>query len=393
MSKGGQIKVEYSQLKNAVYTWQYRARERYVVAKSLVGKKPPPPDAAQWPPRYVAFVMVCMLGDTVMCLPVVEAAREAWPQAKLCAVVTPRIREMLAGVSYVDEFLVGTGDPLSIRGSKLTKQTKERLSEWQFDAAIVLGGDPYAALFYEDGVPIRVGPAECAYKPLLTHTYVIGDGRAWGPYERLGALRALGIETSHRVPRLDLHPQARIEFQRWREQSLAGDDHSHIVIHPFGSTPRQRWPLERVPQLARQIYQLTGMRSLLVGGPEFRSVAASIASISDGQSLINTVGELSMSQLLAAIESASLVLSTDSGPFHMAGALGKPVVGLFRSRRPEHANRYPQAKVIFGSDHSCEKFCRWDRCQADPCRQLNAISTDEVLHDTCASLQQHHLPS
>jgi len=375
-------------IKTGLYTWQYRTRERYVVARRLLGRKPPPPDVAQWPPNHAAFVLTGMLGDTLMCLPVLEAARKAWPQARLCAVVTPRIREMLAGLGYVDEFLEGTGDPLSIRGWKQTNQTEERLSEGRFDVAILLGGDQYAPLFYKAGVPIRVGPAPCVYEPLLTHTYVVDD-RTWGPYERLGAMRALGVETPHRVPRLDLNPQTRVEFQRWRETSLGDANHSYIVIHPFGSAPRQRWPLDRAPQLARQIYQLTGIRSLLVGGPEFRGVAA---SISGGQSLVNTVGELSISQLMVAIESACLIVTTDSGPFHMAGALGKPIIGLFRARRPEHANRYPHAKVIFGPDHSCEKSCLWNRCQAEPCRQLNAISTDEVLYDTCASLQQRHLP-
>jgi ADP-heptose:LPS heptosyltransferase len=378
-------------IKSSLYTWQYRAREQYVVAKRRLGRKPPPPEAAPWPPRYVALVLTGMLGDTVMCLPVLEAAREAWPRARLCAVVTPRIREMLAGLGCVDEFLVGTGDPMSIRGREWARQTQERLSERRFDVAIMLLGDHYAPLFYRAGVPIRVGPAPCVYEPLLTHTYHIGDGRTWGPYERLGALRALGVETAHRVPMLDLAPQARVEFQRWREQSLGGSNHPYVVIHPFGSSPRQRWPLDRALRLAGQVCQLTGMRSILVGGLEFRGVAASIVSISGDQSLINTVGELSISQLLAAIESASLVVTTDSGPFHMAGALGKPVIGLFRGRRPEHADRYPQARVIFGFDHSCEKSCRWDRCQAEPCRQLNAISTDEVLHDTCAALQQSHL--
>src|SRR5262245_53229165 len=279
-------------IKTHLYTWQYRMRERYVVARRLLGRKPQPSDVAQWPPNSVAFVLTGMLGDTLMCLPVLEAAREAWPQARLCAVVTPRIQEMLAGVGYVDEFLVGTGDPLSIRERKQTKQTEKRLSERRFDVAIMLIGDQYAPLFYKAGVPIRVGPAACVYEPLLTHTYVVGDGRTWGPYERLGALRALGVDTPHRIPRLDLDQLARVEFRRQREKSLGGSSHSYIVIHPFGSTPRQRWPLDRVPQLARHVYELAGMRSLLVGGPEFRGVAS---SLSDGQSLINTVGELSVS--------------------------------------------------------------------------------------------------
>src|SRR5262245_24139609 len=364
--------------KALLYEWQYRIREHYVVAGRHFSRKPPPPDATSWPQRYIAFVLVGMLGDTIMCLPVLETAREAWPQARLCAVVTPRIQEMLSGAGFIDEFLVGAGDPLSIRGREQARRTQEQLCERHFDAAVLLGGDQYAPLLYKAGVPIRVGPAACVYEPLLTHTYVVDDGRTWGPYERLGALRSLRIETSDRAPRLDLDSRARVEFQRWRGTVLGDPERSYVVIHPFGSTPRQRWPLDRVPELVERINQYAGMRSLLVGGPEFRGMAA---SLSNSLSLINAVGELSIPQLLGAIESASFVVTTDSGPFHMAGALGKSIIGLFRGRRPEHANRYQRSRVIFGADHSCERFCRWNHCQMEPCRQLSALSADEVLSE------------
>src|SRR5262249_56478051 len=142
------------------------------------------------------------------------------PQARVCAVVTPRIQEMLSGAGFIDEFLVGAGDPLSIRGREQARRTQEQLCERHFDAAVLLGGDQYAPLFYRAGVPIRVGPAACVYEPLLTHTYVVDDGRTWGPYERLGALRALGIVTPERQPRLGADSPARIDFPHSREQSL-----------------------------------------------------------------------------------------------------------------------------------------------------------------------------
>lgn len=365
-------------VKSRFYQWQYRAREHSIVAVCLLGKKPPLPETVLFPPTNVAFVLVGMLGDTVMCLPVLETARELWPRARICAVVTPRIREMLSGVSYIDEFLIGTGDPLSVRGREQARQTEDRLREEQFDAGILLGGDQYAPLLYRAGIPIRVGPAPCVYEPLLTHTYVVGEGRTWGPNERLGALRALGVKTVARIPRLNTTAQSHLEFQRWREAHGERAQDGFVVIHPFGSTPRQRWPLDRVPRLAEQIFRLTGLRSLLVGGPEFRNALESPA---DTPSLIDSVGALSIPELLAAIESASLVVTTDSGPFHMAGALGKPIVGLFRGSRPEHAGRYPRARILLGRDGACEKLCQWNRCQAEPCRQLNALSVEEVLNE------------
>jgi ADP-heptose:LPS heptosyltransferase len=365
-------------IKTHVYKWQYRIRERCIVAACLLGDKPPAAASFERPAGDVAFVLVGMLGDTVMCLPVLEAAREAWPRTRICAVVTPRIREMLSGVSYIDEFLVGTGDPLSVRGREQARQTEERLRAENFEAGILLGGDQYAPLLYRAGIPIRVGPAPCVYEPLLTHTYLVDDGRTWGPNERLGALRALGVETAARIPRLETVAQGRLEFQRWREArgDAARDD--FVVIHPFGSTARQRWPLDRVPQLTEQVFQSTGWRSLLVGGPEFRDALASPVG---APSLIDAVGAFSLPELLAAIESARLVVTTDSGPFHMAGALGRPIVGLFRGSRPEHAGRYPRARVLLGRDSACEKLCHWNYCQAAPCRQLESLSVEEVLNE------------
>src|SRR5262249_23684515 len=162
--------------KSQLYRWQYRAREHAIVAICLLGKKPPLPDTAQLQPKQAAFVLVGMLGDTIMCLPVLETAREVWPHAKICAIVTPRIRALLSGVNFIDEFLVGTGDPLSFRGRAQARQTAAQLDKRRFDIAVMLGGDQYAPLFYQAGVPIRVGPA-CVYEPLLTHTYVVDDGR------------------------------------------------------------------------------------------------------------------------------------------------------------------------------------------------------------------------
>ena len=65
-------------------------------------------------------------------------------------------------------------------------------------------------------------------------------------------------------------------------------------------------------------------------------------------------------------------------PFHFAGALGTPLIGLFRARRPEHATHYAPAEVVFGRDETCMRECAWDRCRARPCRQMAALAAREV---------------
>jgi ADP-heptose:LPS heptosyltransferase len=144
-----------------------------------------------------------------------------------------------------------------------------------------------------------------------------------------------------------------------------------VVVHPFGSTPYQWWLAERVPALAEALPEDTGA-VVVVGGPETRG------RLREMTAAVDTTGAFDIPELLAVLEGARLVVSTDSGPFHMAGALGRPLVGLFRSRRPEHAQRYGESNVIFGHDTICERECRWDRCTQCPCREMRAITGDEL---------------
>jgi ADP-heptose:LPS heptosyltransferase len=334
------------------------------------------PPAPVLPPSRPVFVLVGMLGDTIMCLPVLESARKLWPQARISAIVTPRIREMLSGLSYIDELLIGTADPLSIRGKEEAEATQAMIESKGFDAAFMLGGDQYAALFYRAGVPIRVGPAPCVYSPLYTHGYPIDDGKTWGPNERLSALQSLGVQAPPLIPRLEISAEMVSAFREKQEVLGLRLEEDFVVLHPFGSTERQRWPLDRVNSLAERIQSATGLRSLLVGGPEFKETVASLPA---HPTLINAVGAFSISELLGAIDSAEYVITTDSGPFHMAGALGRPILGLFRGSRPQHASRYPDAKVLFGAHSICEKRCEWNRCDASPCRQLESISVDQLM--------------
>lgn len=368
-----------------LYTAQYRLRERLTVLNCLLTQRPPSAETLPGPPREVAFVLVGMLGDTIMCLPVLEVAREIWPGAKLCAIVTPRIREMLKGVEYIDEFVIGTADPMSIRGRDKVVETEERLKSHRFEVAILLGGDQYAPLFYRLGVPVRVGPQECVYRPLFTHAYSIRGAFDWGPDERLNSIRVLGFQVKERVPRLEVEPTARAEINGWLSNKGLPPGAEYVVIHAFGSEPRKWWPPQRVTEVARQLHSETGAYSLLVGGPECADAARDVPTFSG---LINAVGELGLTYLLALIGSARLVISTDSGPYHMAGALGRPILGLFAERRPKHAHRYPQGQVVFGDDESCYNRCDYTRCQGVLCRQLDALSTEQVVAAAKRMLQK-----
>ena len=137
---------------------------------------------------------------------------------------------------------------------------------------------------------------------------------------------------------------------------------------------RARRPLDRTGDLADALLREHKLQTILVGGPEARGSLAR-----PNRHVIDSTGALSIPELMAVIDEAPVVISTDSGPFHIAGALGRPVVGLFRARRPEHATRYHQADVVFGYDDACDTECRWDRCRKQPCRQMKALLPLDVV--------------
>ena len=148
----------------------------------------------------------------------------------------------------------------------------------------------------------------------------------------------------------------------------------YAVVHPFGSTPRQWWPLDRVTPLARGLLGQHGLRTIVVGGPE---TTGRLPDAGDAPAM-DVTGKLSIPELLAVIEGAARVITTDSGPFHVAGAGAAPR-GVVPGSRPEHAARYPGAAVAFGRDSACESQCAWDRCRSVPCRQMAAPGVGEVL--------------
>ncbi|WP_352431621.1 glycosyltransferase family 9 protein [Pyrinomonas sp.] len=360
---------------SALYAAQYRARQ-WIVGKwcSLCRFQKTEPSLQEMP-KKVLLVLTGLLGDSVMCTPVIVEARRLWPEARITLLGRRRNVELLAACPYLDDILEAEAIPFTLRQRRELAVLADELRRREFDLAIILLGDQFAHLFAKIGIPIRVGVKEHPLAPCLTHCYSIGSPRSWGPKERLGALRCLGHEVKAVSPTLWVADEARRSaVEKIHALGLYEGDR-YVVMHPFGSEKRQWWPLDRAALLARTLFHERGVRTLLIGGPEVRSAVRQDLP----PYLLDSTGRLSVKELLAVIERAELVVTTDSGPFHIAGALHKPIIGLFRARRPEHAAAYPMARVVFGRDAECEAECDWDRCKEIPCRQMLSITVQEVL--------------
>lgn len=328
-------------------------------------------DVRSFEPREILFVLAGLIGDSVMSLPAIIEARRMWPNARITVLGKKPNRELIAACPFFDEFYECNADPFSLRKSGEIKKLEKWLSEQDFEAAFILLGDQYAHLLARAGIPVRVGVKGSPLENCLTHAYDIGSPRTWGANERLNALRCLGYSFGETPSKLWASDGAR---QTSREK-LAGlgfvEGKEYAVMHPFGSSRRQWWKLEYAGTLAANLMEQHDLQTVLIGGE-------SVSRIAKNTAVIDTTGQLTLPELLAVIDGSRIVITTDSGPFHIAGALGKPIVGMFRSTRPEHARQYETAKVVCGENDRCMRVCRWDSCENEPCRQMENISVDEV---------------
>lgn len=359
-----------------LYSIQYTLRQWLAGWWHGVGRSvsPAPALARRECPRRVLLVVSGLLGDTVMSTPVVLEARRLWPEAEITILGRRDNCQLLANCPAADHFIETDYLPFSWRGRRALAELERKLRSHRFDVAIIILGDQFARMLQRAEIPVRVGVSGSLLEPYLTHSYDIGEPRTWGPTDRLNSLRALGCEVENARPRLWVDDHSRGPAMNRLVDAGLNLGEPYAVLHPFGSTLRQWWPANRVCELAEALHNEIGLRTVLIGGPEVRGTVTARQG-----AFVDATGRLSIPELLAVIDQARLVISTDSGPFHIGGALDRPLIGLFRAQRPEHAARYSQARVVFGEHPLCAGQCSWNCCGVLPCRQMVALSVREVL--------------
>ena len=244
-------------------------------------------------------------GEFLLNIPAMRALKEKYPQAKLSVAVDFAICELAGAVECVHQALAWD-------------EIKGNLRKYKFDLGVVLNPTKEAhwAVFWA-GIPVRVG-YDRKWGFLLTHK--IKDTKHLGSRHEvdcnLELVSLVGAKT------LDKTPKIKVDDSLFRE--FAGQE--IVAVHPFTSDPLKQWPVERFGELARRIKRELGLKVVAVG------LAQSILDMGEGvDSLIN---KTSLRELAALLKRCSLLISCDSGPMHLAAAVGTPVVALFRNDLP-----------------------------------------------------------
>lgn len=265
------------------------------------------------------------VGDTVMATPVLRAVRAGLPQAKIIAAVRPGLDLLLAGSPWIDEFVCA-----QTKGVIGPMRMIQRLRKLRPDAALVLPNSFRAALIARTcGAPRRIGYDRDARGRLLTHR--LAPPRDQGePVSTLQYYLALG-QFALGVDRID--PQMTLVVteaeQRAAEALLGGVDGPYAVVNPGANKPIKRWPADRFAAVADALSQRCKLAVLVSGSPSEANVVQAVVQAANVEVVDLAKRGITLGSLKAILQRARLLITNDTGPRHIAAALGTPVVALF----------------------------------------------------------------
>lgn len=331
-------------------------------------------------PQRILVIRLDRIGDVVLSTPVLQALRTAYPDAFLAMMVRPVCRELLDGHPALNEVIIydKDGRHRSLLG---TIAFAQRLRRYRFETAIVLHPSNRSHWIpWLTGIPTRIGyDRKSAW--LLTHRlpHRKQEGAKHEAEYALEMLQAFGIEPPAPKPVIPVRPPAvqRVD-QLLREQGIDAAC-GLIAIHPSASCISKRWMPERFAQVADRLIEERALQVVLVAGPE--DVAHTVA-VERGMRHrpLNLAGKLSVGELAALLARCRLLLSNDSGPVHIAAAVGTPAVAIFgrnqRGLSPARWGPLGPGHVVLHKEVGCE-VCLAHNCVID-FKCLTEWSVDEV---------------
>jgi ADP-heptose:LPS heptosyltransferase len=310
------------------------------------------------------------IGDVLLATPVMRALRERY--GPVVALTAPTHREVLACDPDLAEVWTDDGGFASVAA---------RIAERRFAVSVVTWATlRSAALPFAARIPERVGQARRLYSPLFTRRVVVrselGDHTTHWTQILLDFARALGCDTADTIPRFVVPDAARASLEPLL--AAAGVAEPYVVLHPTRgiAAARERWPTARFAELARALAAEFGARVVVTGGAPDREIADQIAAEGGAVSL---GGRTTLAEFGALSEGALAVVAMDSGPMHVAAAVGAPTLGIFalQSDEPDRwAPLGPHTGVLRGT-YPCPPAHRKETCPNFAC--VAALEIPRVL--------------
>lgn len=323
------------------------------------------------------------IGDTVLTVPFLRNLREAYPAAHIDLMLEPFSGKVIEGCPYVDRVIPFEFRTIHTYSSKAERSAfRGYLHYWRvireekYDAAFVLKRSFSSALLAcAARVPRRIGFATEGRGILLTDpvTYRHDQHEV---ENFLDCLRVIGAPISSK--RLELWPSLEAEGKVHALLAQAGwkRDDLKIIIHLAASLPAKQWPIERFAAVMRALQERYHARFIYTGALQDRVLYEELEGRGPFGGL-NLCGVTDIRENISVYRAADLYFGVDSGPMHVAAAVGVPVVALFGPTNEIKWGPWGDGHIVLTKKLSC-RSCKPHKCSNFEC--MTRISIDEALH-------------
>jgi lipopolysaccharide heptosyltransferase II len=342
--------------------------------------------------RNVLAVRLDALGDVLMTTPALRALKEGCPGRRLTLLTSPGAAAAAPLLDAVDDVWAYDAPWVKATAPRADSRPElamvERLRSGRFDAAVVFtvysqNPLPAALLCLLADVPLRL--AYCRENPYQLLTDWVHDPEPERTV-RHEVRRQLDLVAHVGCRGVDGRMSLRVpEAARRRARALLSEigvdgRRPWVLIHPGASAASRRYPPEGFAAAAGALVREHGCAAVFTGSVAERELVDGIRDMMDAPSA-SLAGELDLAELAAAVELAPVLISNNTGPVHVAAAVGTPVVDLYALTNPQHAPWMVPSRVLF-HDVPC-RYCYKSVCPEGHHDCLRLVRPEAVVRAAC----------
>jgi len=323
------------------------------------------------------------VGDAVMTVPALRELRRLLPGAHLTLATRPWAKGLFADADFADNLLISDRRGLGSVVSQIAAWRKSR-----FDLAVVFPNAFEAALIPALArVPFRIGYATDGRSALLTNPLPLPEWRS-SKHEIFYYLNIVGeleqLLTGKQTV-MEKQPDAILRISEARQtdglallRALGIRDNRPLVALCPGSinSRAKRWPAERYAAFADSLIEKLNAEVVLIGSPDELDVSLEVSSGTRNK-LILLTGKTDLAQVAAILSCVDLLVTNDTGPAHLAAALGRPTLVIFGPTNPLTTRPFSSVAELVRHPPECAP-CMLRDCPIDH-RCMTAISPEEVF--------------
>lgn len=320
--------------------------------------------------RQILCLRLDTIGDVLMMGPAMRALRAAGRRVTL--MTSPSGAAIAALMPEADELLVYEAPWMKAtpaRDAAPDRALIDSLAERGFDAAVIFttfsqSPLPAALTCWHAGIPLRL--AHCRENPyqLLTDWVRETDSEAEARHEvrrQLDLVAAVGATTPDERLAVAVPAAARDDVEALLSAERIDRSRPWAVVHPGATAPSRRYPAEFWSEACRELVHDHNLQLVLTGDARETELVEELQAAS-GVPSVSLAGRLDLAGLAALLEAAPLLLAGNTGPVHVAAAVGTPVVDLYALTNPQHTPWQVRCRVL-----SHDVPCRW--CFGSVCRE------------------------